>query len=301
MCAYQPSDLPSPSDGYIPVDHARLYYRETGQGRPLVVLHGGPDFDHSYLLPELDALSGSLHLIYYDQRGRGGSAEGVQPEDVTLESDVGDLDRLRAYFRLQSMAVMGHSWGGLLAIEYAIRHPERVSHLILAHSAPVSRDDYLFFQQELTRRRAPADLERLRARPDDPGYLEGDRDTVAAYYRNHFRAALREPAHLESVIERLRASFTQGGVLKSRAIEDRLMNQTWLREDYDLLPELARLHVPTLVLHADSDFIPPEIAAHIARAIPGARLVVLRNCGHFSYLECPDEFARAVTEFLNAG
>jgi pimeloyl-ACP methyl ester carboxylesterase len=74
--------------------------------------------------------------------------------------------------------------------------------------------------------------------------------------------------------------------------------------DFDhsyLLPELARLHVPTLVLHADSDFIPPEIADHIARAIPGARLVVLRNCGHFSYLECPDEFARAVTEFLNAG
>ena len=114
MCAYQPSGLTPPRDGYIPVDRARLYYRETGQGRPLVVLHGGPDFDHSYLLPELDALSGSLHLIYYDQRGRGKSAEGVRPEDVTLESDVGDLDRLRAYFRLESMVVMGHDlrWGG---------------------------------------------------------------------------------------------------------------------------------------------------------------------------------------------
>ena len=301
MCAYLPSDRSSPSEGYITVGHARLYYREIGRGRPMVVLHGGPDFDHSYLLPELDALSGSLRLIYYDQRGRGRSAAGIQPDDVTLESDVEDLERLREYFGLQSMAVMGHSWGGLLAMEYAIRHPERVAHLILAHSAPASRGDYLFFRQELTGRRAPDDLERLTARPNDPGYQAGDPDTVAAYYRNHFRAALREPAHLEIVVERLRASFTPEGVLKSRAIEDRLMDQTWLREDYDLLPGLTRLPMPTLVLHAQSDFIPPEVAAHIAGAIPGARLVVFSNCGHFSYLECPDEFRRAVTEFLNAG
>jgi proline iminopeptidase len=57
------------------------------------VLHGGPDFDHSYLLPDLDRLSDSFRLIYYDQRGRGRSADGVRAEDVTLASDIADLDR----------------------------------------------------------------------------------------------------------------------------------------------------------------------------------------------------------------
>jgi pimeloyl-ACP methyl ester carboxylesterase len=71
----------------VPVQGAGLYCREVGQGVPMIVLHGGPDFDLSYLLPELDGLSDKFHLIYYDQRGRGRSADDVKPEDVTLESE----------------------------------------------------------------------------------------------------------------------------------------------------------------------------------------------------------------------
>ena len=76
-----------PRESRIPVGNAELYSREVGEGKAIIVLHGGPDFDHSYLLPELDRLSDSYHLIYYDQRGRGRSAECVKPEDVTLASD----------------------------------------------------------------------------------------------------------------------------------------------------------------------------------------------------------------------
>ena len=75
-----------PHESRIPVGGAELYSREIGQGTAIIVLHGGPDFDHSYLLPELDRLSDSYRLIYYDQRGRGRSADGVKPEDVTLAS-----------------------------------------------------------------------------------------------------------------------------------------------------------------------------------------------------------------------
>jgi pimeloyl-ACP methyl ester carboxylesterase len=86
-----PSVLADRSDsreGYAAVRDGRLFYREIGQGRPMIVLHGGPDFDHRYLLPELDRLSDSLRLIYYDQRGRGRSAPNVEPEAVTIESEI---------------------------------------------------------------------------------------------------------------------------------------------------------------------------------------------------------------------
>jgi proline iminopeptidase len=106
-----------------------LYAREVGQGTAIIILHGGPDFDHSYLLPELDRLSDSFHLIYYDQRGRGRSADRVQPEDVTLASDVADLEKVRQYFHLGSVVLLGHSWGTVLALEYALRYPERLSRL----------------------------------------------------------------------------------------------------------------------------------------------------------------------------
>src|SRR6476661_1732168 len=102
-----------PHESRIPVGNAELYSREIGQGTAIIVLHGGPDFDHSYLLPELDRLSDSYRLIYYDQRGRGRSADGVKPEDVTLASDVEDIDRVRDRFHLEQATVLGHSWGAV--------------------------------------------------------------------------------------------------------------------------------------------------------------------------------------------
>ena len=73
--------------------------------------------------------------------------------------------------------------------------------------------------------------------------------------------------------------------MKARAVEDRLMRDTWQVDSYDLLPKLQALNIPTLVIWGDHDFIPREIAAHIARAIPNVQLVTLKDCGHFAYME----------------
>jgi len=145
-----PSNLLA-SEGTIPVENSGLYYREKGEGQPVIVLHGEPSFDHNYLLPDMDRLTTypSLRFIYYDQRGRGRSASNVEPERVSMESEVQDLESLRKYFRLDLIALLGHSWGGLLAMEYAIRFPDRVSHLVLLNTAPASHDDWLLTEKNL--------------------------------------------------------------------------------------------------------------------------------------------------------
>jgi len=262
-----------------------------------MILHGGPDFDHSYLLPDMDNLADSFRLIYYDQRGRGKSADNVQPEDVTIQSEMEDLEAVREHFGLESMAVLGHSWGGMLAMEYAIRHPQRVSHLILMNTAPASREDYLLFRQERLDKSA-ADMEQLKEMASTAGYEQGDPDTLADYYRIHYRATIRPPEDLERVVQTLRSSFTKESILKGRAIEDRLMEETWLSEGYDLLPELKQLNMPTLIIHGDYDFVPVECALHVAEAIPKARFVLLKDCGHFSYLECPDRVRPVIGDFF---
>ncbi len=89
------------------------------------------------------------------------------------------------------------------------------------------------------------------------------------------------------------------GVLKARAVEDQLMVETWDLPDYDLLPKLGNLHVPTLVITGDHDFIPIYVAKHIVQAIPNSKLVILRDCGHFTYLECFAEFRWALNKFFN--
>jgi proline iminopeptidase len=271
----------------LPTAGALLHYRTIGQGPPIIVVHGGPDFDHHYLLPEMDRLAASFRLIYYDQRGRGRSNGDVEPDEVSIGSEVDDLDSVRRYFDSDSVAVLGHSWGGLLAMEYATRHPDRVSHLILVNTAPASAADNLVFREHLVRTRPARDVEWMQALASSAPYQAGDLEVEAEYYRIHYRVALRQPEHIDQVVGRLRTYFTEASVLTARAIEQRLYDETWRSDGYDLIPRLQAVDIPTLVVHGADDFVPPALAAHIAQAMPRGRLVVLQECGHFAYLEAP--------------
>ena len=291
-------DRPGAREGHIPVRGARLYYRDIGEGMPIVILHGGPEFDHCYLLPEMDRLADSFRLIYYDQRGRGRSAEGVRAEEVGIRSDVEDLESVRRWFELDSFAVLGHSWGGILAMEYAINHPDRVSHLILMNTAPASNQDLLQFRERLRRIRPAGDIEMMESIKSTDLYQDGDLEAEAEYYRIHFRASLPTAEHVDQVVGRLRTHFDNESVRKARAIEYRLYEQTWSSPDYDLVPALSALDIPTLVLHGEHDFVAVEAAARVAEAMPRGRLTVLPGCGHFSYLEFPDLVHTHIRSFM---
>jgi pimeloyl-ACP methyl ester carboxylesterase len=109
-------------------------------------MHGGLGFDHTSLHPWLDPLGEEMHLIYYDHRGNGRS--GRPPlETLTFEQFCADADALRAHLGYEKVAVLGYSFGGFIALEYALRYPERLSHLILLDTAPtlilVGRDDFI--------------------------------------------------------------------------------------------------------------------------------------------------------------
>jgi len=287
-----------PREAYVPAHGFRLYCRDVGQGQAIVVVHGGPDFDHFYFLPELDRLAESFRLVYYDQRGRGRSAEGIRPEDVTLGSELDDLDRVRSFLGLESIAVLGHSWGGVLAMAYAVRYPDRVSHLVLMGTGPASADDWGRLRESFARHRPAEDRAEKEAIAATDAYARGDLDAEAAYYRAHFRMTVRQPDDLEALVARLRTHFTPAGVLLARAIEQQLYEETIESADFDLFPALRRLDVSTLVLHSEYDFVPVELAARIAEAVPAARLSVLPGCGHFAYLEAPELVSDEVSRFF---
>jgi proline iminopeptidase len=289
-----------PSERRIPVGSTSLYARAIGRGQPVIILHGGPDFDHGYLLPDLDRLKDAFRLIYYDQRGRGRSADHVRPHDVTLTSDVDDLDKVREHFLLDAPALLGHSWGAVLALEYAIRYPTRVSHLILMNPAPASVSDLAVFRKAYLEKLG-ADMDRQRDIVASAAYQAGDPEAVAARYRIHFKPALKRPEDYEKLMATMKAGFiSQGkeGIVKARAIEDQLMRDTWQAASYDLIPTLRNLRIPALVIAGDHDFIPLQIAEHIAQALPHAKLVAIKDCGHFAFLECPGEVRKALTSFL---
>lgn len=280
---------PVPRESRISVGNVSLYARDVGRGESIIVLHGGPDFDHLYLLPDLDRFADTYRLVYYDQRGRGQSAAGVRPDDVTVQSDVDDLEAVRRHFQLDTPALLGHSWGAVLALEYARRHPTRVSRLILMNPAPASSSDVSILRTSYLQKLG-ADMDRQRQIVASAAYQEGDPEAVTARYRIHFKPALKRQADYERLMTSMHAAFiSQGkdGIVKARAVEERLMRDTWDIPAYDLLPGLRSLNIPTLVIWGDADFIPVEISSHIAQALPNARLVSLKDCGHFAYMECP--------------
>ncbi|HEU4840999.1 MAG TPA: alpha/beta fold hydrolase, partial [Ilumatobacteraceae bacterium] len=277
---------------------APLFVRELGAGQPVVVVHGGPDFDHEYLLPELDQLASSCRLLHYDQRGRGRSFDGAPPARVSMADEVADLERVRLTSGLDAIAILGHSWGGLVALEYTLAHPDRVTHLVLLNTAPASCTDATALRHELARRRTADQTRRMTELRSSPAFAAGDIATDAAYYRIHYGSTIGDAALLDDLIGRLRRSSTPRGVQVARHIEDQLIAETWSRPDYDLVPQLAGVRVPTLAIHGDNDLVPLGAVQRIVDAIPGAELLVLRACGHFSYLEHPHDVVAAVTALL---
>lgn len=270
--------------------------RLSGSGRPLFVLHGGPDFDHTYLVPGIDLLADSFRLICYDQRGRGRSSGDVSA--ISIASEIDDLDGLREHFGLDSIALLGHSWGAILGMEYALRHPDRVSHLILMNTAPASHSDYQV-TRKARERRLHGEREALSELASNADFQSGDPGAVSRYYGLAFKRAVNEPAHRGRLNFRFE-HFTSEGIIRAREIEDRLYAETMTSDRFDLMTRLGRVDARTLVIHGDSDFVPVECAAHVAEAIPGARLVVIEDCGHFAFVEAPLEVRRQVaTLFQN--
>jgi proline iminopeptidase len=263
------------------VDGAELFYAEVGAGPSCLVMHGGPGVDHTCFRPWLDALGDVLRLVYYDHRGNGRSSR-PPPETVTLAQLAADADALRVHLGLDKVAVLGHSFGGIVALEYALRYPERLSHLILVGTTAAF--DY-WDEIDANLRRRPLPPEALAAwgtaPADDAAMAENARATAPLYFHRY------DPA----LTQRLFADVLFSAEASRRGSE--------LIQGYDATARIGAIRAPTLLLVGRDDFIaPPSQAERLRRGIPGAELVVFERSGHHPYAEEPEAFVAAVRRWL---
>ena len=118
------------------VNGTSLYYEVVGSGNPLLIMHGGLGFDHTYFRPWIDSLAEDSKLVFYDHRGNGRSDRSKPLDDVYHSTWADDANALREHLGIEKMVLMGHSYGGVLALHYALRYPETLSGLILATTYP---------------------------------------------------------------------------------------------------------------------------------------------------------------------
>ena len=275
----------------IPIRDATLYVDVVGRGHPLVLMHGGPGADHWTLLP-LRRLADQFTLIFYDHRCNGRS-QGAPVSSMTFENLTADADALRQKLGYERWAVLGHSFGGHVALEYALRYPDRVSHLVLLDTGGDS---------SWSRHKA---VELLASRGYSPTKVELARRLFTGEFRSR---------QMPLIIMRIGSAYYSHPSL-SLVVRD-LVRGEWrskmrpeamifagrhLLKDWTVMDRLGGITVPTLVVAGHDDFIfPPQHQRELADKIPRARLVLIERAGHNAHSEQSAEVVQTIRDFISA-
>jgi len=272
----------------ISIRGVSLFVEVIGHGYPLALMHGGPGQDYTSLLP-LKALADQFALIFYDHRCNGHSV-GPDVSSMTWENLTADADALRQTLGFEKWAVLGHSFGGKVALEYALRYPQKISHLILMNTGA----DNWWVQEnaaEILAKRGYSTAAVSAARRFYTGQIRVDEyfPTAFKFIRAYFyRINLLSIAY--EMISGPRITFRP---------EATVFGYSQLLWDWTVMDRLNEIKVPALVMAGRHDFLfPPEHQAILADRLPNAELVLIERAGHNPQMERTAEVIEAIRSFM---
>jgi proline iminopeptidase len=267
-----------------------LFVQVIGHGYPLLLMHGGPGEDHTTLL-SLRPCSDRFTMIFYDHRCNGRS-EGATLSSMTWDNLTADAEALRQALGFDKWAVLGHSFGGMVALEYALRYPQSLSHLLLMttcgdirwvqHNAPelLAKRGYRPAAVQAARRMFNGQLA--------PGqvFSAGLKFATAFYYR-------------PSLLKMARHMVLLGSRMKMRP-ETMMFAFSQLLPGWTVMDRLGEIKVPTLVMGGRDDFeFPPEHQAILADRLPNAHLEIIERASHLAPIERSAEVMQAIRQFMD--
>jgi proline iminopeptidase len=271
----------------MPIRGVSLFVEVIGHGVPLVLMHGGPALDYTTMLP-LQVLADQFTLVFYDHRCNGHS-EGAEVSSMTMENLTADADALRQALGFDKWAVLGHSFGGNVALEYALRYPQHISHLVLINTGG---DQWWVNQNapELLRKRGyPSRTVEAARRFYNGQITPGEflrvylKFNSAYYYQNSYLILLK--------------GLTSGHMMKSKP--EALIFGYQMLQGWTVMNRLSEIQMPTLILAGRYDFLyPTEHQVALAAGIPNARLEIIECAGHVPHLEQLDAVQSLIRNFL---
>lgn len=258
-----------------------LFVRVAGKlasGRAVLALNGGPGVSSRYMT-DLEVLAGDdLAFVTFDQRGVGRStAPTLEVSNFIFEKYLDDIEAIRQTFGIKSFHILGHSWGGMLALKYAVVHPDKVDSLILIGNGPLKDSEFKAFLVKMRTRV----IELIRQGIID-GKLERHSDIYPAYLSDpRYKPPFDLIPDLNEPVQNLTFQAIAG---------------------YDLTNDLPRIHKRVLILWGADDPVGLDVAESTKTALSGAQveLVVIKDCGHF-WQEKPQEFLARIRAFLFPG
>lgn len=272
----------------IPRDGFDLFYRSLGSGEPVLILSGGPGDECDYMLPVATEIAKYSHAILLEQRGTGRSLPPhIDKSTINLALYLEDFEALRTHLKVQRWTVIGHSAGGILAMDYAAAYPDRIDKLILLDSAPVASQFLVALHDNMFDRLSPEDRDRLAAldQMDSP--------------QSQAEAA---PLKAKALFFDRKIGQQLAGELGGAWHADvgHLLGQEITARGYDLRPRLKNFDRPVLVLHGRQDPMDPLMAYETSAAFKHSTLQFVDRAGHFPWFDQPKEFDKALDDFLTS-
>ena len=267
---------------------------------PLVCVNGGMIYSHALLWPALSPLAAQRQLILYDLRGRGASEAAPGQRQSRIEFDAGDLPALREALGIPRWDILGHSWGGGIAMLAAARDPLGVRRLALV-DAVGSTSDWVagLHDAALARLASVAAVSASRGDPNlalaileslDPRTLHDDNPQTHAEYSRALYPAWFADGELATGFEPPREASQTGAAVAARL----------RREGYDWRNDIRSIAATTLLVHGAQDILSPDLARATAAIIPRAQLAIIEDSGHMPFWEQPADFFSHVEHFLSA-
>jgi proline iminopeptidase len=253
---------------------------------PIIAVNGGPGLSHAYMMQNdlWQRVAAHRLVILYDQRGTGASKPMQPNAPQTMEAQVADLDALRKALALDRVAVLGDSYGGMIAMAYAAAHPEHVARLILSDSAAPSWKGMVHLLPQVfpdREEQGEAEAKKLAADPEA---------VARAGLVNHMRQMFYSPDMRDAYLAHM------GDLGFEPAVGSAVQQAT---ENLDLSAKLGGFHFPTLVITGRYDMnVAPLTAWRMAHAIPGAQLVFFEKSGHLPAYEEPEKYRKVLDDFL---
>jgi proline iminopeptidase len=251
----------------------------------LFAVHGGPGAEHGGYKPALSPLANKVQIVYFDHRGQGRSARGPK-ETYTLENNVEDMEALRQYLGLERIVVLGTSYGGAVAMSYAIRYPANVSHLILVATSADNR----FLETARQSVGLRGSNEQKKAVDKLLAASFADDDELREYFRimGPLYSLKYDPVEAEEKLSRL--------IYSADAINSAFGG---FFHNYDIRDQLPKIKAPTLILAGKHDWIcPPVLSEAIAEKIPNSDLRVFENSSHSIAADEHEAYLDAIRGFL---
>lgn len=282
------------TSGLVDANDVKIYYRTYGEGKPLLLINGGPGFPSNHFVSLAQELAkNNRQVIIFDQRGTGRSQlSKLDANTVNMQLIIDDMEALRNHLQLPSWTLMGHSFGGVLAMSYAVKYGARVDGMILSASGGIDLEFSRYLNANLAVRLSPNQRsllnywsKQISERKDVDRAIQKRLETNLAGYVFY-------PENRPKIIKSLTETSKLVPVVNDLIWDD------LSRQKYDLTEKLKTFQKPVLIIQGRQDFIGESTAIKTNQTIPNSELIFINECGHSIWLDQGEKYFSAIAEFL---